>query len=177
MDKWIDIEVSWKTTTRKQNAENMFGLHSFFCVFVKFLVILFFTSDQRDKYGLPQSRVLWLAGSSSWSSPHKKVRRRVTSFWSSGLGIGWQRSRRGVSFGRMRGGWSRKLSKMSMRIKNKQLIKQIISLVGFFNFVHLIYTWITSTQLCARQRGPGCWWGSGGTQLVMGEHVVQLGRA
>lgn len=30
----------------------------FFCVFVKFLVILFFTSDQRDKYGLPQSRVL-----------------------------------------------------------------------------------------------------------------------
>lgn len=67
--------------------------------------------------------VLWLAGGSSWSRPHRKVRRRVTSFWSSGFGIGWVRSRLGVSLGRMRGGWSRKLSKMSKFRKNKQNLK------------------------------------------------------
>lgn len=80
-------------------------------VWVVSLVKICFT--QVHIYSLSQSRVLWLAGSSSWSSPHKKVRRRVTSFWSSGHGIGWERSRRGVSLGRINGGWSRKLSKMS----------------------------------------------------------------
>lgn len=83
-----------------------------------------------DKYWLVHRRVLWLAGNSSWSSPHKKLRRRVTSFWSSGLGIGWDRSSRGVSLGRIRGGWSRKLSKMSKRVeksKNRNEWWKIIS--------------------------------------------------
>lgn len=69
------------------------------------------------------SLVLWLAGGSSWSRPHRKVRRRVSSFWSSGFGMGWVRSRLGVSLGKMRGGWSRKLSKISTLGKNKQSFK------------------------------------------------------
>lgn len=133
--------------------------------------------SKRDKYGLPQSRVLWLAGSSSWSSPHKKVRSRVTSFCSSGLGIGWERSRRGVSLGRMSGGWSRKLSKMSEGQRTTSLT--FLSLFPLHNWTHYFLTWVrrTSGQLRARGRGPGCWWGSGGTQFVMSEQVVQLGRA
>lgn len=110
----------WRCEEKQQpankNTESTSGLHYFPVSSLMFLVISLFTSvrhQYRDIYGLPQSRVLWLAGSSSWSSPHKKVRRRVTSFCSSGLGIGWERSRRGVSFGRIRGGWSKKLSKMS----------------------------------------------------------------
>lgn len=35
--------------------------------------------------------------------------------------------------------------------------------------------WFTSDQLSAYWRCPGCWWGSGWTQFVMGEQVVQLG--
>lgn len=111
--------------------------------------------SKKDKYGLPQSRVLWLAGSSSWSSPHKKVRSRVTSFCSSGLGIGWERSRRGVSLGRMRGGWSRKLSKMSEGQETSSffsLCPQHIELL-----LKYLYVCRTSSQLCAWRRGPGCW--------------------
>lgn len=133
--------------------------------------------SKRDKYGLPQSRVLWLAGSSSWSSPHKKVRSRVTSFCSSGLGIGWERSRRGVSLGRMSGGWSRKLSKMSEGQRTTSLA--FLSLFPLHNWTHYFLTWVrrTSGQLRAWGRGPGCRWGSGGTQFVMSEQVVQLGWA
>lgn len=47
--------------------------------------------------------------------------------------------------------------------------------------VELLFEYVfvcrTSGQLCAWGRGPGCRWGSGGTQFVMSEQVVQLGWA
>ena len=42
----------------------------------------------------------------------------------------------------------------------------------------LLIQWnITSSQLCARWRGPAWWWGSGRTQFIVGEEMVQLERA
>lgn len=169
------MKMSWKTKVGRQIRKVS---HCFFLI-SRDMSSFFSLSTSvrhplRDKYGLLQSRVLWLAGSSSWSSPHKKVRSRVTSFWSSGLGIGWERSRRGVSFGRMRGGWSRKLSKMSDKRRFDQEKFNLAS--DAWNKTPICRCFITSTQLCAGWRWPGCRGGSSRSQLVTCEQMMELGR-
>lgn len=89
------------------------------CVFCVNLSVVIPRDSAFSYYNL----VLWLAGGSSCSRPQRKVRSCVTSFWRSGFGIGWVRSRLGVSLGRMRGGWSRKLSNISKFRKNIKNIK------------------------------------------------------
>lgn len=48
---------------------------------------------------------------------------------------------------------------------------------SLLNFIVFNNLYITSSKLCACWRSPRCWWGSGWTQFVMSEQVVQLGRA
>lgn len=182
MIKWTDMEMSWKTTKMQKTCPVCIcSVYLFIFIGSLFLVmsffLLFWDIHRETNMGFLK------AESSDWQGAHpgRVPTRRCGDvslpFAAQGLGLagrgqGVESRLAGLEEGDP--GSSQRCLKYHKRKINNWL-NRLYHCLSYM--VELFYLCITSTQLCARWRGPGCWWGSGWSQLVMGEQVVQLGRA